>query len=62
MHTIETIDDVNKMEVIMNFCLTCDTSLSGFEHDICNSCAYDMELEGLDVIEEIERLKKEAEE
>jgi hypothetical protein len=43
----------------MDFCLICDSSLSGFEHDVCNACAYEMEQEGVDVIEEINRLKKE---
>jgi hypothetical protein len=45
--------------IVVDFCLACDSRLSGFEHDICNSCSYDMEQEGIDVIEEIERLKKE---
>jgi predicted amidophosphoribosyltransferase len=46
---------VNKLE----FCLVCDRQLSGFEHDICNDCAYAMEEDGEDIEKEIERLKNE---
>jgi hypothetical protein len=44
----------------LEYCLACDSRLSGFEHDICNNCYYDMEQAGAtDIEKEIEKYKKE---
>jgi hypothetical protein len=42
----------------MEYCLFCDNRLSGFEEDICNDCAYDLEQAELDIEEEINKYKK----
>lgn len=42
----------------MNYCIICDSQLTGFEEDICINCTHGLEKHGLDVEEEIKKLKE----
>lgn len=47
------------MNLYDGFCIFCDIELSGFEHDLCVNCQYEIEEDGLDVEDEIKKRKEE---